>query len=216
MATNANIARDAIANALRDEIISGRRKPGERLIEKVVAERHGVSRVPVREALRRLESEGFVTLTPYQGAAVSETLRRDTVELMQVRRGLEVLAARLAAARRGGEVADHLTAVVARGEEAGRAQRIGELPALIMQFHELVAEASGNRQLKLMLDQVLQRISWGFELEIAQRIDSSWLDHSMIATAIINGSSLQAALLMDEHIVKDELLYRERFERVDE
>ena len=144
MANHANMTRDAIANALRDQIMAGELKPGERLIEKVVAEQHGVSRVPVREALRRLESEGFITLTPYQGAAVSQTLRRDTVELMQVRRGLEMMAARFAAERRGGEVADELMSVVERGREAGRAQRIGELPALIMSFHELVAEASGQ------------------------------------------------------------------------
>ena len=64
-----------------------------------------------------------------------------------------------------------------------------------------------------MLDQVLKRISWGFELDIVERIDSSWLDHTMIASAILAGSPIQAAMLMDEHIVKDELLYRARIER---
>ena len=63
--------RDVIANQLREAIISGRFKVGERLIEEVLAEEYGVSRVPVREALRRLETEGFVTLTPYRGATVS-------------------------------------------------------------------------------------------------------------------------------------------------
>ncbi len=63
--------RDVIANQLREAIISGRFKAGERLIEDALAEEHGVSRVPVREALRRLETEGFVVLTPYRGATVS-------------------------------------------------------------------------------------------------------------------------------------------------
>ena len=206
------IHRDAIADALRDDIIRGRRKPGERLVEEVVAREHGVSRVPVREALRRLETEGFVTLAKYQGAAVSQTSKRDSLELMQVRRGLEVMAARLAADRRGGEVADQLNAVVERGRAAAEAHRLKELPELIMAFHELVAEASGNRQLKQTLHRVLQRISWGFELDIDQRLDSSWLDHAMIATAILNGSAFQAGMLMDEHIVKDELLYRNRMD----
>jgi DNA-binding GntR family transcriptional regulator len=204
--------RDAIADALRDDIIRGRRKPGERLIEEVVAAEHGVSRVPVREALRRLETEGFVTLAKYQGAAVSRTSQRDSVELMQVRRGLEVMAARLAADRRGGDVADQLSAVVERGRAAAQARRLAELPDLIMTFHELVAEASGNHQLKQTLHRVLQRISWGFELDIDQRLDSSWLDHSMIATAILNGLAFQAGMLMDEHIIKDELLYRGRMD----
>ncbi len=207
--------RDAIADALRDDIIRGRRKPGERLVEDVVAKEHGVSRVPVREALRRLESEGFVTMAKYQGAAVSQTSKRDSLELMQVRRGLEVMAARLAADRRGGGVAEQLNSVVERGRAAANAHRLNELPELIMAFHELVAEASGNRNLGETLHRVLQRISWGFELDIDRRLDSSWLDHSMIATAILSGSSMQAGLLMDEHIVKDELLYRSRLESDD-
>jgi DNA-binding GntR family transcriptional regulator len=79
-----------------------------------------------------------------------------------------------------------------------------------MQFHELVARASGNKQLERMLERVLQRISWGFELDLHARIGSSWADHSAIANAIVHGSPLQAALLMDEHIKKDELLYRQK------
>lgn len=205
--------RDAIADALRDDIIMGRRKPGERLLEEAVAKEHGVSRVPVREALRRLESEGFVTLAKYQGAAVSQTSSRDSLELMQVRRGLEVLAARLAAERRGGDVAAELEAVVERGRVAADAHRLGELPELTMSFHEIVAQASGNRQLGETIHRTLQRIAWSFELvDIDLRLHASWLDHAMIATAILSGSALQAGLLMDDHIVKDELRYRSRLD----
>ena len=70
-----------------------------------------MSRVPVREALTRLQSEGFVTIVRYRGATVSETLVQDSRELLQIRRGLEILAAQLAAANRGGAVAEELTAV---------------------------------------------------------------------------------------------------------
>jgi DNA-binding GntR family transcriptional regulator len=205
--------RDLIADALRQEIMSRRLKAGERLLEEVIAKEHGVSRVPVREALRRLESEGFVTLTQYHGARVSESSWRDSTELMQVRCGLEVLAARLAAERRGGEYADALLEVVERGKDAGRAQRLDELPGLVMEFHELVAKASGNHQLEIMLERVLQRISWGFELDLQARIDSAWLDHSVIAMAIRGGASVQAAFLMDEHIKKDEVLYERKYGR---
>ena len=144
--------RDVIANQLREAIISGRFKVGERLIEEVLAEEYGVSRVPVREALRRLETEGFVTLTPYRGATVSAGSRRDSLELMQVRRGLEVMAARLAAEIRGGEVAAELSAVVRRGRDAALSREVEALPPLIMEFHKLVACASGNRQLQLAID----------------------------------------------------------------
>ncbi len=109
--------RDRIADAIRQDIMSGRLKAGERLPEEVIAKEHHVSRVPVREALRRLESEGFVTLMQFSGARVSETSLRDSIELMQVRRGLEVLATRLAADARGGEEAAALVDVVERGRK---------------------------------------------------------------------------------------------------
>ena len=92
---------DSIAHALREEILAGRLTGGERLVEEAIAKRYGVSRVPVREALTRLQSEGFVTIVRYRGAAVSETLVQDSRELLQIRRGLEILAAQLAAAEPG-------------------------------------------------------------------------------------------------------------------
>src|ERR1700722_10178888 len=106
--------RDRIADAIREDIMSGRLKAGERLPEEVIAREHHVSRVPVREALRRLESEGFVTLMQFSGARVSDNSWNDSVELMQVRRGLEVMAARLAADARGGDQAAPLMDVGGR------------------------------------------------------------------------------------------------------
>ena len=149
--------------------MSGELKPGDRVREDAVAEEHGVSRVPVREALSRLESEGFISLTPYRGATVSASSQRDSLELMQIRRALETMAARLAAVNRGGSVADELLKVVQLGTEAGRQEDLPELPPLIMKFHELVATASGNKQLETTLERVLQRISWGFELDLHAR-----------------------------------------------
>jgi DNA-binding FadR family transcriptional regulator len=60
---------------------------------------------------------------------------------------------------------------------------------------------------------VLQRVSWGFELDLVERIDSTWADHAAIAAAILNNSPIQAGYLMDEHIVKDERIYRQKLDR---
>lgn len=196
--------------------MSGQLRAGQRLVEAALASEHQVSRVPVREALRRLESEGFVKLTPHRGATVSETSLRDSLELMQVRRGLETFGARLAAERRGGEAAEDLLRVIDRGRTAARLAQVQELPALIMEFHTLVAAASGNRNLERMLDRILQSIAWGFELDLDRRVDSSWNDHTAIATAIVSGSAVQAAFLMDEHIAKDEALYLARYGHPDD
>ena len=199
---------DPILAALRAEIIDGTLPAGARLKEEAIASRFGVSRVPIREALLQLESEGFVDTAKYKGATVSNRSQQHVVELMQVRRGLEVLAASLAAERHGGDQVDELAAVVERGRQAGDAGAVDELPPLILEFHQVVARAAGNAELARMLDGLLQRIAWGFELEIEDRIDTSWADHAAIATAVLGGSPVQAGYLMDEHIRKDEHIYR--------
>jgi DNA-binding GntR family transcriptional regulator len=198
----------SIVAVLRAEIIEGTIAAGTRLKEAEIASRFGVSRVPIREALLQLENEGFISTEKYKGATVSSRSQQDVVELMQVRRGLEMLAASLAAEAHGGDQVADLQAVVERGRRAGEAGEVDELPPLILEFHQVVARASGNVELARMLDGLLQRIAWGFELEIEDRIDTSWADHAAIATAILGGSPVQASYLMDEHIRKDELLYR--------
>lgn len=189
---------DSIAHALRDEILAGRLTGGERLIEEAIAKQFGVSRVPVREALNRLQSEGFVTIVRYRGATVSETLIQDSHELLQIRRGLEILSAQLAAENRGGAAAAELTAIA---EDHG-GQRSG------MPFHELVAEASGNRQLQEMLAGVNRRVQWS----LGHNPHASTSDHRVLAIAIVNGSVMQAGYLMDEHLRRDEKYFVDKFE----
>ncbi|MBU2662466.1 GntR family transcriptional regulator [Actinoplanes bogorensis] len=198
----------SILAVLRAEIIDGTIPVGTRLKEEAIASRFGVSRVPIRETLLQLESEGFIRTEKYKGATVSARSQQDVLELMQVRRGLEVLAATLAAEAHGGDQVDHLRAVVERGRRAGDAGAVDDLPPLILEFHQAVARAAGNAELARMLDGLLQRIAWGFELDIEDRIDTSWADHAAIATAILGGSPVQAGYLMDEHIRKDEQIYR--------
>lgn len=202
----------SLLSALRAEIIAGDLPGGTRLKEEEIAARFGVSRVPVREALRQLESEGFAVAERYKGVTVADRSTHVVVELMQVRRGLEVMAAGLAADRRGGEVADELRTVVDRGARAGREHQIEALPPLILEFHQLVARASGNRQLEQLIDRLLEQTAWGFEQEIEERVDSSWRDHASIAAAVLDGSRMQASFLMDEHILKDETIFRRSFD----
>lgn len=202
----------SVVTVLRSEIISGELKGGTRLKEEAIAARFGLSRVPVREALHQLEREGFAFAAKYKGVTVAERPAEVVIELMQVRRGLEVLAAQLAAKRFGGDAADELRAVVAMGRSEADARHIDELPQLILKFHDLVAEASGNQQLVTRLRSIFGQVAWGFEQNIGDRLESSWNDHAAIAAAIISGSPIQAALLMDEHILKDEDIYRRSIE----
>jgi DNA-binding GntR family transcriptional regulator len=201
---------EAIADAIRSAIVTGRLKPGERIVEDVVAEEHAVSRVPVREALRRLEAEGFITLTPHRGATVVAPSRREGLELLAVRRGLEVLAARLASERRGEGYEHDLLDTVEQETEASRSHDAVAALRLSLHFHEVVRLASGNEQLRLMLSRLVERISWVFELDVDERSAGAAADHSAIAHAILNGAPIQAAYLMDEHVALDEALYRSR------
>jgi len=190
---------DSVAHALREEILAGRLAAGERLVEEAIAKQYGVSRVPVREALNRLQSEGFVTIVRYKGATVSETLVQDSRELLQIRRGLEILAAQLAASNRGGVVADELA--IAADDHRHEATSSGR------SFHELVAAASGNRQLEEMLANVNRRVQWG----LGHNPNVSVSDHRVLALAILNGSTVQAGYLMDEHLQRDEQYFAEKF-----
>jgi DNA-binding GntR family transcriptional regulator len=189
---------DAIAAHLREEILSGRRVGGERLVEETIAKGFGVSRVPVREALAQLEAEGFVTTVRYRGATVSTTLHKDNRELLEVRHGLEVLAAQLAARNRGGSVADELARVVERARECGGGPPADRSGA--RSFHDLIAIASGNDQLREMLAGVNRRVEWG----LGDDPDATVHDHAALASAILGGAPVQAGFLMDEHLRRDE------------
>jgi DNA-binding GntR family transcriptional regulator len=194
----------SVLKALRAEIIAGSLGRGTRLKEDAIAERFGVSRVPVREALRQLETEGFVVAEKFKGVTVADSSTEAVIELMQVRRGLEVLAAELAAARKGGESAESLRAVVT--EE--RSDQEVEAQSPLFSFHRLVARASGNSQLEPMIERLLHQTAWAFERVTQEEVASSSGDHAAVANAILRGSSVQAGLLMDEHLRRDEAIFR--------
>jgi len=189
-------AGDSIAHALRADILAGRLTPGARLVEETIAKQFGVSRIPVREALTRLQSEGFVSIVRHRGATVSTTLIQDSRELLQIRRGLETLAAQLAATNHGGAVAEELAMIAAGADEHPTP------------FHELVARAADNRQLADMLASVNRRVQWG----LGHNPDASTGDHRVLAMAIVSGAAAQAGYLMEEHLRRDERYFSEKFD----
>lgn len=194
----------SVLKALRAEIIAGTVARGTRLKEDAIAERFGVSRVPVREALRQLETEGFVVAEKFKGVTVADSSSEAVIELMQIRRGLEVLAAELAAGRQGGDSADLLRAVV--NEQRSDQEVEAQTPRF--SFHRLVAAASGNGHLDAMIERLIGQTAWAFERVTQEEVTSSGGDHAAVANAILRGSGVQAGLLMDEHLRRDEALYR--------
>jgi DNA-binding GntR family transcriptional regulator len=202
--------RDVVADALRAEITSGALPPGTRVREEQLALDHGVSRVPVREALQKLAGEGFLTLSPRRGATVSTPSPTKAIEVMEIRRSLELLAVRRAAEVRGGDVAGQLVKAVQSGSRAVAAGQHHRLPQLVDRFHGLIAEASGNAELVLLLENLRSRISWMFAVDIETRSDTAWSEHAAVLDAVLNGDADLAVLLMDSHVEHDELLFRAR------
>ncbi|WP_309132531.1 GntR family transcriptional regulator [Brevibacterium sp.] len=133
-----------MTTALRDEIIDGIRKPGSRLVERDLAMDLGVSRVPIREALKQLASEGLVTPRPNTWSTVREFTTSDIADLNEVLSAFEVMTFELAAQRHTRETLSELETVVRRGLEfAERGDAIGARRAAA-DFHEIVTKISGN------------------------------------------------------------------------
>jgi DNA-binding GntR family transcriptional regulator len=206
--TESTPLRDVIADALRIQIINGAIKPGRRVREEEIALDHGVSRVPVREALQRLAAEGYVELTPRRGATVVVPDQQRVLGIMEIRRVLEVLAVRGAARAGGGAVAKQLAAVVERGHKAATSQRNAQIPALVDEFHDLIAVASGNSELVQLLAQIRTKVRWMFEVDLDERATASWDDHRRILEAIVGRDEDEAARQMDAHVARDEAHYR--------
>jgi DNA-binding GntR family transcriptional regulator len=200
--------RDLVADAVRAEIISGALPPGSRVREEQLALDHGVSRVPVREALQKLAGEGFLTLSPRRGATVSTPSPTKAVEVMEIRRSLELLAVRRAAEVRGGDFAGELTKVVTAGSRALAARQHRKLPLLVDRFHALVTLASGNQELVVLLANLRSRVSWMFAVDVETRSETAWSEHAAILDAVLAGDVDLAVRLMDTHVEHDELLFR--------
>ncbi|MFJ9597380.1 GntR family transcriptional regulator [Streptomyces virginiae] len=189
----------AVCTAIRDDIVSGVFEPGGRLTEEVLARRYGVSRVPVREALRTLESEGFVTTRRHAGACVAEPTAQEAADLLELRVLLEPLAASRAARRRTDAHLKVLRGLVRLGQERARRGQGEDLRALGGWFHETLAQASGSPGLIALLTQMRHKVAWMFVVEAPARPAESWAEHGAIVDAVARGDAERARTLAAIH-----------------
>jgi DNA-binding GntR family transcriptional regulator len=179
--------RDVVTAELRRRILSGELAEGERLVEDRLATALGVSRNPVREAIRVLAAEGFVQVTPRHGAAVARLSDDEAEELFDVRMAVEGLAARLAARKSAPASAARLRHVLDLAREAVDNGRLAEVADLNTAFHAAVAEAAGNAYLNLVMGPMLQRAQWVFRRTARDRGSHSWTEHVSLYEAIAAG-----------------------------
>jgi DNA-binding GntR family transcriptional regulator len=191
---------EVVTERIRGRILDGTLKPGERLVEDRLSAELGVSRVPVREALRGLSAEGLVTLLPRRGATVVEVTPESVAELVEVRALLEGLNARLAAQRHDPEIVAELQDTLARGNAAAQAGTAEELARLNAEFHERLAEASRNAVLSEVMRGLRERTSIAFAINGRSRAREDWEEHAGILAAVIAGDAELAALLANRHV----------------
>lgn len=186
---------------IRAAIISGRLKPGERLVEERFAEEYGVSRNPVREAIRALSSEGLVDVSSRKGAHVTELAPEKVQEIIEIRALLESHNARLAARHGNPETLKNATAILERGKSAVNAGRHMRLRELNDQFHEALAEANNNQLLSEMLGALRARSALLFSPDDPDRQARNWEEHAGILEAIVGGDEELAAERAMAHVL---------------
>ena len=189
-----------MAEQLRHAIFTHQYKPGERLVEDRLSADLGVSRVPVREALRLLAAEGLVVLESRRGASVANSSDTVVREMVEVRAMLEGLNARLAARHRDPAVLNELRVVLAKGNAAATRESAEELVRLNSEYHDLLAQCGQNSVLADILRGLRERTRLVFSQNSVSRAHEDWDEHSRILAAIVDGDEELAALLANRHV----------------
>jgi DNA-binding GntR family transcriptional regulator len=202
--------REAVYDALTEMIISRELQPGTHLVESELATQLGVSRQPVREALQRLQTEGWVDLRPALGAFVHVPTDAEADQLLAVRTLLEAESARLAAQNATPEKVDQLWDVQRSGEEALAADDQEGLVTANAALHANVVAMSGNSVLADLIASVDRRVRW-YYLPIARtRGKDAWDEHAELIDAIARHDSGRAGDLMQRHTERTREFYHER------
>ncbi len=193
-----------VYSALRDAIVSGKLRPGERIVEDRICMELGVSRSPLREALRKLEGEGLVSILPRRGAVVTELTHGEQLELFAVREALEGLAAHLAASQITPVELAELEDVCLAMEQCIEARDMPTVVALNTQFHELIAKASRNRWVREFLVSIRAqtRRLYRSSLEKPDRALESVAEHRLVIESLRRGDGSRAEALARRHVLR--------------
>ncbi|MBB5850407.1 GntR family transcriptional regulator [Amycolatopsis umgeniensis] len=202
--------RQVVYDALAELIINRTLEPGQHLVEADLAEYLGVSRQPVREALQRLQSEGWVDLRPAQGAFVHMPTDEEADQLLSVRTVLEAHSARLAADRAGDEDVERLWELQKTGLEALAADDTEGLVAANAALHAFITELSGNTVLAEMIGMVDRRVRWYYTPIARPRSHDAWHEHEELIKAIAAGDTTAAERIMNQHTERTRQAFHER------
>lgn len=196
--------REVVYDELKRQILIGEIQPGTRMMEVELADDMGVSRTPIREAIRKLEKEGLVTIEPRRGAYASDICIKDMIDVLEVRQFLEGMAAGMAASNITEDQKQELEKVTEKYKKAIEAEDTDEIIKYDELFHKLIVNASGNQTMVQIVSQV-QELALRFRYiyyDDFSRYKSMPAEHMSIEDAIFSGDSLKARSIAEHHVAQ--------------
>ena len=194
--------RDVVFNTLRQAILRGELKPGERLMEIQLANKLGVSRPPIREAIRKLELEGLVLMIPRKGAEVAEITEKSLRDVLEVRRALEELAVELVCEKITEEQIQDLKDAAEEFKESLESGDITRIAEADVKFHDVIYMATDNQKLIQLLNNLREQM-YRYRVEYLKRSDfhQQLIDeHEEIIETIENGQKDRAVQVVCQHV----------------
>jgi DNA-binding GntR family transcriptional regulator len=190
--------RQRVVDELRERIVTGLLKPGDRLVERDLAEDLGVSRLPVREEIRALESEGFLETPSPRRVVVRQLSRADVEELFDVREALEVLACGLAAERAGTAGLARLEQSLQQAAQATARGQGGRISEANNRFHDEILAVAGHRLLATLMQPLAGRLAW--LMGQSEHWDDLLAEHRVLYEAIASGDPERARACALDHV----------------
>lgn len=199
--------RDVVFKKLRQAILTGAYKPGERLMEIHLGDKLGVSRTPIREAIRKLELEGLVIMIPRRGAVVAEITEKSLKDVLEVRRALDVLSIELACERITDEEKEALKKAQINFEAAIKTGDLRSIAEKDVAFHNIIIDATRNIRLMQLvnnLSEQMYRYRFEYIKDMSQH-ENLINEHQAICESILSGDKDTAAKSAKLHIDNQEL-----------
>lgn len=209
--------RDVVFNTLRRAILTGELKPGERLMEIHLADKLGVSRTPIREAIHKLELEGLVTLIPRRGAEVAQITEKNMNDVLEVRRALDALCVELACDRISDEELAALHDACENFELSIKTKELKKIAQADVALHDIIVRATGNQRLIQLINNLSEQMyRYRFEyIKDASQHETLVAEHKIIYQSIVRKDKETAAAAAKTHIDNQEkaIIRRIRLER---
>lgn len=203
--------RDLVFSTLRNAILDGKLKPEERLVERDIAEQLGISRTPVREAIRKLELEKLVTHIPRKGVVVSKFSKVDVLEIMEIRKVLEGLICSIAAAKIKVKDLDRLDSTLKQIQDEHSKGNQKKVNQLNDRFHEIIYRSAESPRLYEFLNTMLEYIHKFAHVAYTKpgRTEEALIEHTKIALALRNRDCQEAEEVAKLHVEKSSAAFME-------